>query len=214
MNLDALHLAARRSHWLARLAVATRLLLAAGFIPTGLVKVMGRRFTTISTDHPVGRFFEAMYQTGGYWEFLGWMQVVAGVLLLVPRTACLGALLFLGLMTNIFVITVALDFGGTPVVTGLMLLAVVFLVLWDFHRWKPILFATPPQEPPPLPPLRWHRLEQGLTAIGAGSGLIFFLGTRGLVGPRVAWSCLLIAAGAALALGTVWLLQDWFRRRR
>lgn len=42
MLLDTLHLAARRSLWLARLAVVTRILLATGFIPTGLVKVLGR----------------------------------------------------------------------------------------------------------------------------------------------------------------------------
>lgn len=37
-----------------RLAIGTRLLLAAGFIPTGMVKLLGQRFTVMSVETPVG----------------------------------------------------------------------------------------------------------------------------------------------------------------
>lgn len=103
--VDRLHGRVRRSEVLFRVVRATRYLFAMAFIPTGLVKLMGQRFTTISPQAPIGAFFEAMYQTGEYWQFLGATQIVAGVMLLVPRTATLGAVVFFPLVLNICVIT-------------------------------------------------------------------------------------------------------------
>ncbi len=211
--LDALHLRLRRSRWLARVVVATRILLAAAFIPTGLVKVLGQRFTSISVEHPVGAFFEALYRTGAYWQFLGWSQVIAGLLLLVPATATLGALLFLAIATNIVVITLTLDFGGTPVVTVLMFFAVLGLVAWDYHRWRAVLIAGPVVEPPPLAPVRWAALEQALLSAGAAGGMAFFLGTRSLLPAPWPFVGLLSALISALAVGGVWVAQDWTQRR-
>ena len=51
-----------------------------GFIPTGLVKLLGHRFTQISSDNPIGLFFEVLYQSGAYWHFIGAAQMVAGAL--------------------------------------------------------------------------------------------------------------------------------------
>lgn len=89
--LDRLHARARAIGPLHRLAIVSRILLALAFIPTGMVKLLGQRFTLMSPDTPIGGFFEAMYQTGFYWNLLGLAQVMAGVLLLVPWTATLGA---------------------------------------------------------------------------------------------------------------------------
>lgn len=141
--IDPLFERIRSSPFCYRFALFTRYLLAAGFIPTGMVKLLGQRFTRITVENPIGAFFEAMYQTGIYWNFLGLCQVIAGVLLLVPRLAHLGALIFLPIMINIFVITVSLQFGGTPFVTGAMVLAASFLCLWDFHRIRPLLTTSP-----------------------------------------------------------------------
>ena len=38
----------------------TRILLFLGFLPSGLKKVLGERFTLLSVDTPVGFFFEAL----------------------------------------------------------------------------------------------------------------------------------------------------------
>lgn len=141
-RLDRLFALVRREPFFWRFSLFTRILLAAGFIPTGMVKLFGHRFTSLTTG-PVAEFFEAMYQTGGYWQFLGGSQVLAGVLLLFPRFAHLGAALFLPIMANIFVITVAVGFTGTPYVTGLMLLAVIYLCAWDYHRFRGLLTTSP-----------------------------------------------------------------------
>ncbi len=116
-----------------------RILLAAGFIPPGLVKLLGHRFTQLPTTGPVGAIFEALYQTGGYWNFLGACQVLAGVLLLVPATATLGAALFLPILVNILVLTISVGFRGTPFVVAAMLLANVYLVCWDGDRFRQLL---------------------------------------------------------------------------
>jgi uncharacterized membrane protein YphA (DoxX/SURF4 family) len=137
--LDHLHAAARRLPALRRLAIVSRILLAMGFIPTGMVKLLGRRFTTISVDTPIGAFFEAMYQSGYYWNFIGLGQVVAGVLILIPVTSTLGAVMFFPIILNITVLTWSLQFPGTVYITALMLLANFFLLCWDYDRWQAIL---------------------------------------------------------------------------
>jgi uncharacterized membrane protein YphA (DoxX/SURF4 family) len=123
--------------------VTTRLLLALGFTPSGLTKLLGNRFTILGPETPVGFFFEALYRSGFYWNFIGACQLMAALLLLIPRTATLGALVYFPLILNIFVITVSLHFTGTPVITGLMLLASIYLLCWDADKLKPLFVRTP-----------------------------------------------------------------------
>ncbi len=210
-RMQQLHVRARHVPALHRLAVFTRLLLALAFVPTALVKVQGMRFTVLSTSTPIGYFFEAMYQSGGYWRFLGWSQLIAGVLLLMPATATLGAVLFFPIILNIFVITVALHFTGTPVVTGLMLLASLFLLCWDYHRFAPIAWgprAAYDVPPTPVFPV----IERVGFALGGGAGLALLFAARGFVlGSQRA------TVISALALGTVataMVLAGWVAAAR
>ena len=119
--------------------------LALGFIPPGLTKALGHRFTLIPPeDSAVGLFFESFFQSGEYYGFVGITQVAAGVMLLVPYTALLGALLYLPIIVNIFVITVAMGFRGTWVIVGAMLLANLYLLAWDYDRLRTVLFREAP----------------------------------------------------------------------
>lgn len=117
----------------------TRILLFIGFLPSGLKKLLGDRFTLLGIDNPVGFFFEALYRTGFYWNFLGLMQLLAGVLLLIPKTTFFGALLYLPIIINIFIIVVSMQFKGTPYIAGLMLLANLYLIFWDYKKLKRIV---------------------------------------------------------------------------
>lgn len=125
----------RFNHWV---IIHLRYLVGFAFFPSGLVKLLGERFTRISTDHPIGYFFEALYQSGFYWNFLGLAQVTAGVLLMTQRFATLGALMFLAILTNIWIITISLSFTGTWMITSLMMIAVLILIIWDQHKLLPI----------------------------------------------------------------------------
>jgi uncharacterized membrane protein YphA (DoxX/SURF4 family) len=140
---DRLHARARGVGPLYRLAIVSRALLAVAFLPTGMVKLLGQRFTSLGVETPVGAFFEAMYQSGFYWNFIGAGQVLAALLLLIPATTTLGAVMFFPIMVNITVVTWSVGFSGTVYVTSLMLLANVFLLCWDYDRWRSILFAPP-----------------------------------------------------------------------
>jgi hypothetical protein len=140
-RLDAWHSWARHCPVLQRFTVFTRLILGIGFIAPGLTKFLGHRFTSLGLDTPVGFFFEAMYRTGFYWRFLGAAQILAALLTLIPRTATLGALTFFPIILNIFIITVSMDFRGTPFITGAMLCANLYLLSWDYHKFKPLLFG-------------------------------------------------------------------------
>jgi len=137
--LDRAHRRVKQNRFLKIFTVFTRILLALGFLPSAITKVLGNRFTILGIDNPVGFFFEAMYRTGFYWRFLGLCQLAAAALLVIPRTATIGALVYFPLILNIFVITVSLHFTGTPFITGLMLLANLYLLCWDYDKLKSLI---------------------------------------------------------------------------
>lgn len=202
--LDRLHAAARRLPALGRLAIISRILLALAFVPTGMVKLLGRRFTTMGVDTSIGAFFEAMYQTGSYWRFIGLGQVVAGLLLLIPATSTLGAVLFLPIIANITVLTWAIQFKGTIYITALMLLANLFLVAWDYDRVRAILFA--PGSRPAVPvaaPL--PGVERAGYLVGTAAGMVVFLATRGFVPMSVVRWLLPVGGAAALLVLAGWV---------
>lgn len=138
-SLDRLHARVRKNLFLKIFTLFTRILLALAFLPSGVTKVTGNRFTILGLDDPIGFFFEALYRTGFYWRFLGICQLTAALLLLIPRTATLGALAYFPLILNIFVITVSMHFTGTPLITGLMLLANIYLLCWDYDKLKELV---------------------------------------------------------------------------
>lgn len=180
-----------------------RYLIGFAFVFASIVKIKGERFTTLPTDTPVGYFFEAMYQSGFYWQFLGWSQFIAGALLMTQRFATIGAMMFFPIILNVTLITHAVNFGtGTPTVTTLMLLGTAFLLVWDYRKWV-ILF---------LPD---HQIKLDLTQtpedrfmthpIWIITGFIFLVLTivpNVIVIPKnsflpIAWLCALLLTGIA-----------------
>ncbi|MEA5405157.1 hypothetical protein VB776_19635 [Arcicella sp. DC2W] len=139
-TLFKFYLAVRRNQYLSFFVIWMRYLIGFAFVPSGLTKLMGNRFTSIATSNPIGFFFEALYQTGIYWQFLGLMQLMAAFLLMTQRFATIGNLIFLGIITNIFLITFSLQFQGTVYITFLLLFASLGLLLWDFPKWQSLFF--------------------------------------------------------------------------
>ena len=89
---------------------------------------------------PAGVFFRVVVESGTYWHFIGISQLISGVLLMTQRFSRLGALFYFIIILNIFIITIAFDFHGTPIITGLMLLAGLYLICWDIESILPLLF--------------------------------------------------------------------------
>lgn len=184
-----------------------RLLLAMAFFPTGLVKATGQRFTTLPVENPVGFFFEAMYQTGPYWNFIGFAQIAASVLLVIPATTTLGALLFLPVVLSIVLITWGVGFAGTVYVTSAMLLSVVYLLCWDADRlwaagWH--LLGTR-SSPSLLAGASW--IERAGWILGGAAGLGLFLVTRSFLPGETTRPLLVAGVLAAVLVISGWVAE-------
>ena len=139
-TLDKIHKKMTGNRFLQLFTAFTRILLFIGFTPPSIKKIMHEPFTSLPDSNPVGHYFKALLETGFYYEFIGWAQLIAAILLIFPRTAHLGALMFFPIILNIAILTNAVGFAGTWLVTIFMTLAATYLVFWDYDRLKPILF--------------------------------------------------------------------------
>ena len=149
-TLEQLYDDTKRNKWCRYFAVFCRVALALGFIPSGLVKVMGERFTGLPPNHPLGHYFDALHLTGFYYTFIGVGQLTAAALLLIPKTTLLGAMLYFPIIVNICVLAYAVRFEGTRITT-LMLLANLFLLVWDYDRLRHVLSLRPLDDQRPVP---------------------------------------------------------------
>jgi uncharacterized membrane protein YphA (DoxX/SURF4 family) len=150
-RFEEIYYEAKSDKWFNRFAVFCRITLAASFVPAGFIKIMGERFAAgLPSNNPLGHYFDALYLTGYYYTFIGIAQIIIAILLLIPRTSLLGALMYFPIIVNICVLTYATRFDGTRGVT-MMVLASLFLLIWDYDRLKHILpFKQPKTDPPVL----------------------------------------------------------------
>jgi uncharacterized membrane protein YphA (DoxX/SURF4 family) len=138
-RFEELYYEAKSDKWFRNFAIFCRLFLAASFIPTGYVKIMGQRFAEgLPHNNPLGHYFDALLLTGYYYTFIGISQIIIGLLLLIPRTSLLGALMCIPMTINITVLTYATRFDGTRAVT-MTLLANIYLLFWNYDRLKQLL---------------------------------------------------------------------------
>jgi hypothetical protein len=184
-----------------------RLLLAMAFLPTGLVKATGQRFTSLPVSDPVGFFFEAMYQTGPFWVFIGVSQVVASLLLLIPSTATLGAVLFLPIVFSIVLITWGIGFSGTVWVTSGMLVSAIYLLAWDADRlWTAgSLLLGPRRGPSVFARMNW--IERIGWFVGGLVGVGFLLTARGMLPYSMRPELLYVGLGGMGLVVTGWVVS-------
>ena len=133
-RIEEIYYEAKSDIWFKRFARFCRIALAASFIPAGYVKIIGERFAAgLPSNNPLGHYFDALHLTGYYYTLIGIVQLITAILLLIPRTALLGALMYFPIIVNICVLTYATRFDGTRIVT-IMLLASLFLLACDYDR--------------------------------------------------------------------------------
>lgn len=144
-KLDKIHSRVKANKWLRYFAIFNRIALAAGFLPSGFVKIMGERFTDLSVNHPMGNYLEALHHTGYYYTFIGILQVTAAILLLIPKTAIIGALLYFPIILNICILSFSVRFSGSIFSAPLMVLANLYLLCWYYDRLKLVLPFNQPE---------------------------------------------------------------------
>jgi hypothetical protein len=129
--------------WARLFVIYLRYLTGGAILFSSIVKIRGGRFTTengiLAPVNSASHLFETLYQSGIYWNFLGWSQLIAALLVMTQIYSTLGAVLMFPIVVNIFFITISYNFAGTPIITGLLLLANVFLLLWDYHKLLPLV---------------------------------------------------------------------------
>lgn len=113
--------------------------LGLAFIASGIRKLPGVKFTQIPISDPIGLFFEGMYQTGFYWNFIGYYQIAVGLVLMIKWYRALTPVLAIPVTFNIFLVSASLEMRGTPVITSLMLLGNLFLLFWHSKSYTALL---------------------------------------------------------------------------
>lgn len=118
--------------------IATRIFLGLIFFTSGMGKLTHGGF--VGLIGPV--WLEerlAAYGLGLFAQFVAWSQVLIGLLLLSQRFALIGAVMLVPMLANIFVITVSLQWRGTPYVNAVLLAMNAFL-LWGYRHRLKLLF--------------------------------------------------------------------------
>jgi hypothetical protein len=137
-----------------------RFALAAALFEYGMTKVIPTQFpapslTTLVT--PVGDLtlsallWASIGASPAYEVFTGCMELLAGVLLLVPRTTLLGALLGLGALVQVLALNMTYDIGLKLITFHLVVLALV-LIAPDVPRLADVFLRNRPAGVSTLPP--------------------------------------------------------------
>jgi len=138
-RLYRLHLWFRQNRWLWIFTLGTRLLLVVGFLGPGYVKITGERFTDLHNNQPMGHYLQALFETGYYYTSIGVLQVLAALLLLIPRTVILGVMIYLPIILNICILSWSVRFEGSLFTSPLMVIACLYLLWWNYDRVMYIL---------------------------------------------------------------------------
>jgi uncharacterized membrane protein YphA (DoxX/SURF4 family) len=143
---------ARLYEWL---RVYVRFVLAAAMIGYGCFKVIPSQFPAPTFDRlmqpygdssPMGLLWTFMGASVAYNVFTGLGELTGGLLLVFRRTTLLGALVCIGVMTNVAMLNFSYDVPVKLYSSHLLLMG-VFLAAHDFRRLANVLVLNRPAEP-------------------------------------------------------------------
>ena len=129
--------------------LSIRVLLAVVFVLYGVLKLLGLQLAT--GDLSDVRFGQAspMIVTWHFFSLsplyhhsIAIAQIVTGILLLLPRTAPVGALCFLVIILNIVLINFGYDIATDVKIFSVILLMLDCLLLWSYRRRYRLLFLS------------------------------------------------------------------------
>lgn len=177
---------ARLDQWL---RVYLRFALAAVMITYGAIKVIKGQFPDPSLDRllqpygqssPMGLLWTFMGASAPYTIFAGLAELIPGLLLTMRRTALLGALMSIAVMTNVVLLNFCYDVPVKLFSSHLLLMA-IFLVLPHAGRLSNLLLLNRPVEPVIEKPL-FQRIWARRTATGLATVLVLAYTSYSLYG--------------------------------
>lgn len=170
----------RRLHEWLRFVV--RVLLAGAMLVYGMDKLipvqfgtmtLGRLATRVGDLTPFSMLWTFMAASKPYTIFAGSAEVLAGVLLLVPRLTTLGALVAMGDMANVFALNMSYDVPVKLFSFHFFLMAAFLAAPETQQLLNVLVFNRPavPRERTPLSSRRW--VNQSAVILSAGLGVVF-----------------------------------------
>jgi uncharacterized membrane protein YphA (DoxX/SURF4 family) len=154
--------------------VFIRLLLAGQLLSYGLVKIFPDQMSYPGLDtlvepfghfSPMGVLWSSIGSAPHYETFAGSAEALAGLLLLLPRTTLLGALLATADMTQVFMLNMTYDVPVKLLSFHLLLMA-LFLIAPEAPRlvrfFSDVRSVEPSRKTPLLKPARANRIALGL----------------------------------------------------
>jgi hypothetical protein len=122
--------------------VYVRYLLGGGFVYAALWKLPWNVDPTLFTETALtpAFAFRAIMRIKLLWYAVLLFQFVSGTLLLTQRFATIGAILYFPIILSITLLTISVGFRGTWLVTSLMTVANLYLLLWDFDKFRAIFY--------------------------------------------------------------------------
>jgi len=80
--------------------------------------------------------------TTGYTKIIGVLEVLSGILLIIPRTRLLGSIVLMPVILNIFLFHLVIDNRPHELVeTGIPLLANILIFAYYYPNWKNLLWV-------------------------------------------------------------------------
>ena len=91
----------------------------------------------------IKNYIFGMKQTNYFWQFLGIIEIVFGLLLISQFFALLGAIMALPVTINIFLFHFFLEYDEISELAecALLLTANVWLIAFEYKRWREIIFS-------------------------------------------------------------------------
>lgn len=86
---------------------------------------------------------------GLYARFIAYSEAIIGASLFFRKTSVLGAIMMVPLLINILMVTISLQWRGTPWVVSFFLVNNLYLLVHYFDRWKSVWTAI--DNPLPVP---------------------------------------------------------------
>lgn len=186
--------------------VATRIFLGYIFFSAGMAKLLHGQFPGIIGPVWLEERL-AEYGLGLFARFIAYSQALVGLLVMTQRFATVGAVMLFPIILTTLMVTISMEWRGTPYVLGFFLLLNAILLLADYHKLKFLLT----DKPEALQNIPLERKSLKLDLIwGAGILLIFASIFVYNFNPTLTYT--MVIAGLLTFVGS-WVWRRWLARR-
>lgn len=185
--------------------VSIRIFLGYIFFSAGMAKLLDGQFPGIIGPVWLEERL-AEYGLGLFARFIAFSQVIVGLLVLSQRFATVGAVMLFPIITTTLMVTISLEWRGTPYVLGFFLLLNAILLLADYHKLK-FLLTDQPAVLKTIPLTRKSLRSDFLWGIG----VLFIISSIFIYDFNKALTYIMVIAGMLIFIGS-WILEK--RKRR